>query len=66
MKQQRKQLVGKLREQMKSDDITRELIGEMSSAGGGQDSVIEEHLQPHRQVAELIRQNLTAQENILR
>lgn len=66
MKQQRQLLVQKLRDQMKSDDITRELIGEMGSAGGGQSTVMEEHLLPHRQVADLIRQNLSAQENILK
>ena len=65
MKQQRKQLVVQLREGMRSDDITRELIGEMGAAGS-QEAVMEEHLHPHQQAAELVRQNLAAQENILR
>ena len=63
MKQQRAQLMRQLREQIGSDDITRVIIGESSS---NQDSVFEEHLQKHRDSADIIRQNLSAQDNILR
>ena len=63
MKQQRALLVTQLRDHMNSDDITRVMIGESPT---NQDSVIQDHLQKHRQVADIIRQNLTAQDNVLR
>ena len=50
-----------LRDQINNDDITRLMIGEAN-----QDSIMEEHLAKHRDKADLIRQNLAAQDNILK
>lgn len=62
MKEQRQSLVGQLRDQMNSDDILHVVIGETATS---QETVIEEHVKRHREMADVIRQNLTAQENIL-
>ena len=63
MKDQRELLVGQLRQQMNSDDILHVMIGETSNT---QYTVIEEHIQKHRDMADIIRQNLYAQDNILK
>ena len=47
---------------MSSDDITKNLVGHV---GVEADSFIEEHMKRHKEVAEIIRQNLAAQDNIL-
>ena len=63
MKSQRVSLISQLRDQIAGDDITRVIIGELST---NRDAVFDEHLRQHRDVADTIRQNLTAQDNILR
>ena len=63
MKTQRRQLLDQLRSQMNADDIVHAMIGESSTTQGG---VIEEYLQKPKEKAEVIRQNLTAQDAILK
>ena len=62
MKMQRSTLLARLREQIGSDDITKVLIGHL---GVDQDTFIDEHMKKHREVVDVIRQNLTAQDKIL-
>ena len=62
MKTQRLTLLARLHEGMDKDDVTRVLIGHI---GSDMDVVIEEHMRPHRDCVELIRQNLSAQDKIL-
>ena len=62
MQQQRKMLVGQLRDQINSDDITKNLVGHL---GTESDAFIEEQMKKHKEVSEIIRQNLAAQDNIL-
>lgn len=59
---QRRMLLTQLREQVNKDDITKHLVGHLGSEA---DSFIEDRMKRHREVAEIIRQNLLAQENIL-
>lgn len=63
MKEQRHLLLTQLREQISRDDIVHVMIGENTST---QDAVIEEHLEKPREMADIIRQNLMAQDNILK
>jgi tyrosine-protein phosphatase non-receptor type 23 len=63
MRNQRESLVNQLRQQMKEDDILHMMVGETSD---NRDSVIADHLKTHRDLADIIRQNLTAQDNILK
>ena len=63
MKSQRQQLIDQLRSQMSNDNILHAMIGETASS---QSSVIDEYLQKPREMADTIRQNLTAQDNILK
>ncbi len=63
MRQQRVNLTQQLRDQIGNDDITRVIIGELAT---NRDSLFDEYLQKHRGVADIIRQNLSAQDNILR
>lgn len=63
MRDQRETLVVQLRQQMNSDDILHVMIGETTNT---QDNVIDEHIQKHRETADLIRQNLSAQDNVLK
>ncbi len=62
MQQQRKMLVGQLRDQINSDDITKNLVGHL---GTESDVFIEEQMKKHKEISDLIRQNLSAQDNIL-
>ena len=62
MQQQRKMLVGQLRDQINTDDITKHLVGHLGTEA---DTFIEEQMKKHKEVSEIIRQNLAAQENIL-
>ena len=62
MRQQRRMLVGQLREQINSDDITKTMVGHL---GSDKEVFISEHMKRHREVADIIRQNLSAQDNIL-
>ena len=55
-------LVGQLRDQIGTDDITKTLIGHL---GSDQEAFIEEHMRRHRELSDLVRQNLSAQERIL-
>ena len=55
-------LIGQLREQINSGDITKTLIGHL---GSDKDVFINEHMKRHRELADIIRQNLAAQDNIL-
>ena len=61
MHKQRDMLVKQLRDQINSDDITKTLIGHL---GADQESFINEHMKRHRDVADIIRMNLAAQERI--
>ena len=63
MKTQRQQLLDQLRGQMNGDNILHAMIGESSSTQG---AVIEEYLQKPKEMADVIRQNLTAQDAILK
>ncbi|XP_019849415.1 PREDICTED: tyrosine-protein phosphatase non-receptor type 23-like isoform X1 [Amphimedon queenslandica] len=63
MKTQRQELLDQLRGQMNNDDILHAMIGESSSTQG---AVIEEYLQKPKERADVIRQNLTAQDAILK
>lgn len=63
MRQQRAMLMGQLRDQMNSDDITKTLVGHLG--GAEQESIIEDHMKRHREIADIIRTNLSAQERIL-
>ena len=63
MRQQRVTLTQQLRDQIGEDDITRVIIGELST---NRDALFDEYLQKHRAIADIIRQNLSAQDNILR
>lgn len=63
MKEQRQLLVIQLRDQMSNANILHAMIGESNNT---QDAVIEEHLQRPREMADVIRQNMAAQENILK
>ena len=62
MQQQRKMLTCQLRGQISSDDITKNLVGHIGTEA---DTFIEKQMKKHREVADLIQQNLAAQENIL-
>jgi hypothetical protein len=62
MRQQRAMLVGQLRDQISSDDITKNLVGHLGTEA---DTFIEEQMKRHRELSEIVRQNLMAQENIL-
>ncbi len=62
MRQQRSMLVKQLRDQMNSDDITKSLIGHL---GSDQEAFVEERIKKHREVADVIWKNLSAQERIL-
>ena len=62
MKQQRRMLIGQLREQINADDITKTMVGHLDS---DKEAFINEHMKRHRELADIIRQNLAAQENIL-
>ena len=62
MKRQRKMLVSQFRDQVNSDDITKTLVGHL---GPDRQSFIDEQMAKHREIADIIRQNLAAQENIL-
>ena len=62
MTSQRRMLLTQLREQMNSDDITKNLVGHLGTEA---DTFIEDRMKRHKDVAEIIRQNLLAQENIL-
>lgn len=62
MKKQRSMLLARLREQISSDDITKVLIGHL---GIDQDTFIDEHMKKHREIVDVIRQNLAAQDKIL-
>jgi len=55
-------LLARLREQISSDDITKVLIGHL---GVDQDTFIDEHMKKHREIVDVIRQNLAAQDKIL-
>ena len=62
MTSQRRMLVAQLRDQMSNDDITKNLVGHI---GNEADSFVEDRMKRHRDLAEIVRQNLVAQENIL-
>ena len=62
MTKQRQLLVTRFREQMSSDDITKNLVGHL---GNDQEVFVEDHMKQFKELATIIRQNLTAQENIL-
>lgn len=62
MRQQRRMLIGQLREQINSDDITKTMVGHL---GSDKEVFISEHMKRHRELADIIRQNLSAQDNIL-
>jgi len=62
MKKQRSMLLARLREQISNDDITKVLIGHL---GVDQDTFIDEHMKKHREIVDVIRQNLAAQDKIL-
>lgn len=62
MMTQRKMLIGQLREQMSADDITKNLVGHVGTEA---DTFIEEHMKRHREIADIVRKNLAAQDNIL-
>ena len=62
MKKQRSSCLVRLREQISGDDITKTLIGHL---GSDQSAFIEEHMKKHRDIVDIIRQNLTAQDKIL-
>lgn len=55
-------LVGQLREQINGDDITKTMVGHL---GSDKEAFISEHMKRHRELADIIRQNLAAQDNIL-
>lgn len=55
-------LAKQLRDQINSDDITKALIGHL---GSDQETFIEEHMKRHREIADIIWKNLSAQERIL-
>ena len=62
MKKQRKALIGQLRDQINRDDITKTLIGHL---GSDKEVFISEQMRQHREIADIVRKNLEAQENIL-
>lgn len=62
MQQQRVTLVSQLRQQINSDDITKNLVGHL---GTETDSFIDEQMQRHKELSDIVRQNLSAQDNIL-
>lgn len=63
MKKQRRALIGQLRDQINREDITKTLIGHL---GADKEVFIDEQMKPHREIADIIRKNLDAQNNILR
>lgn len=63
MTKQRQMLVSQFREQMSHDDITKNLVGHL---GNDQEMFMEDHMKQFKEIANVIRQNLTAQENILK
>lgn len=63
MTKQRQVLVSRFREQMSSDDITKNLVGHL---GNDQEVFMEDHMKQFKELATIVRQNLAAQENILR
>lgn len=63
MTKQRQMLVSRFREQMSHDDITKNLV---SHLGNDQEMFMEDHMRQFKEIANVIRQNLTAQENILK
>lgn len=48
---------------MSHDDITKNLVGHL---GNDQEVFMEDHMKQFKELATIIRQNLTAQDNILR
>ena len=54
--------MGQLREQISSDDITKNLVGHL---GTETDSFMEEQMKRHKELSDVVRQNLAAQDNIL-
>ena len=62
MTKQRQTLVLRFREQLNHDDITKNLVGHL---GNDQEVYMEDHMKHFKELATIIRQNLTAQENIL-
>ena len=54
--------MGQLRDQINKDDITKTLIGHL---GSDKETFIDEKMRRHREIGDIIRKNLTAQENIL-
>ena len=62
MAKQRQTLVSRFREQLSHDDITKNLVGHL---GNDQEVFMEDHMKQFKELATIIRQNLTAQENIL-
>ncbi len=62
MKKQRKALIGQLRDQINRDDITKTLIGHL---GSDKEVFISEQMRQHREIADIVRKNLEAQEKIL-
>ncbi|KAH9498601.1 Tyrosine-protein phosphatase non-receptor type 23 [Bulinus truncatus] len=63
MKDQRKLLVDQFREKIHNDDITNVLVTQEVT---DKDAVFKEQLKKHDQIVTYIRQNLSAQDNILR
>lgn len=63
MTKQRQMLVSRFREQMSHDDITKNLVGHL---GNDQEMFMEDHMRQFKEIANVIRQNLAAQENILK
>lgn len=55
-------LTMQLREQMDGDDITKLLIGHL---GSDMEAFIDEQMKRHRDIADIVQQNLTAQDKIL-
>ena len=62
MTRQRHNLVSQFREQMTRDDITKNLVGHLDS---DKDSFMEDRMRQFKELASVIRHNLSAQENIL-
>ncbi|XP_076808159.1 tyrosine-protein phosphatase non-receptor type 23-like isoform X2 [Clavelina lepadiformis] len=62
MEQQRQTLVAQLRSQLEEDDVTSSL---MTKPGVDSEDLFQEELKKHDTLVGYIRQNLTAQENIL-
>ena len=54
--------MGQLRGQIKSDDITKNLVCHLGTDAEG---FIEEQMKKHKELADIVRKNLAAQDNIL-